>query len=124
MLYTWWENKIPFCYNGQMINIDDFLKLDIRIGTVTSAEKIPEGDKLIKLQVDLGDESRQIMAGIAESFPNPSDLVGKQIPIVTNLESRMLRGYESQGMMLATGDEDGTALLHPSKKVANGSKLR
>jgi len=107
-----------------MITIDDFARLDIRIGTITSAEKIPEGDKLLKLQVDLGDETRQIMAGVAESYPNPQDLVGKQIPIIVNLEPRMLRGYESQGMMLATGDENGTALLHPSKKVPNGSKLR
>lgn len=107
-----------------MINIDDFLKLDIRIGTITSAEKIPEGDKLLKLQVDLGDESRQIMAGIAESYPNPEELVGKQIPVIVNLEPRMLRGYESQGMIIATGDETETALLHPSKPVPNGSKLR
>ena len=114
-----------------MINIDDFTKLDIRIGTVISAEKIPEGDKLLKLQVDLGDPAidpilgtRQIMAGVAESFPDPEVLVGKQIPIIVNLEPRMLRGYESQGMMVATGDADGVALLHPSKTVPNGSKLR
>lgn len=107
-----------------MINIDDFAKLDIRMGTIISAEKIPEGDKLLKLQVDLGDESRQIIAGIAENYPDPQELIGKQIPVIVNLEPRMLRGYESQGMMIATGDEDGTALLHPSKKVLNGSKLR
>lgn len=114
-----------------MINIDDFLKLDIRIGTITEAEKIPEADKLLKLKVDLGDPStgsglgsRQIMAGIAESYPNPEELLGKQIPIIVNLEPRMLRGYESQGMMVATGDDNGTALLHPSKEVPNGSKLR
>jgi len=115
-----------------MINIDDFAKLDIRIGTVLSAEKIPEAGKLLKLKVDLGTDpstgsgfgTRQIMAGIAESYPNPQDLVGKQIPIIVNLEPRMLRGYESQGMMIATGDEEGTALLHPSKPVPNGSKLR
>jgi len=107
-----------------MITIDDFLKLDIRIGTVTSAEKIPEGNKLLKLQIDLGDETRQIMAGIAQSYPNPEELIGKQIPIIVNLEPRMLRGYESQGMMVATGDENTTALLHPSKAVPNGSKLR
>ena len=114
-----------------MINIEDFAKLDIRIGTIISAEKIPEADKLLKLEVDLGDPStgsglgrRQIMAGVAESYPNPSDLVGKQIPIIVNLEPRMLRGYESQGMMIATGDEEGVATLHPARKVPNGSKLR
>src|SRR3989344_6058172 len=107
-----------------MINIDDFAKLDIRIGTIISAEKIPEADKLLKLEVDLGTDKRQIMAGVAESYPNPSDLVGKQIPIIVNLEPRMLRGYESQGMMIATGDEEGVATLHPARKVPNWSKLR
>lgn len=107
-----------------MINIEDFAKLDIRIGTIISAEKIPEADKLLKLEVDLGTDKRQIMAGVAESYPNPSDLVGKQIPIIVNLEPRMLRGYESQGMMIATGDEEGVATLHPARKVPNGSKLR
>ena len=107
-----------------MITIEDFLKIDIRIGTITSAEKIPEGDKLLKLQVDLGDDSRQIMAGIAESYPNPEELIGKQIPIIVNLEPRILRGYESQGMMVAAGDEAQTALLHPSTTISNGSKLR
>lgn len=107
-----------------MINIEDFLKVDVRIGTITEAQKIPEADKLLKLQVDLGDGSRQIMAGIAESYPNPEDLIGKQIPIIVNLEPRMLRGYESQGMMLATDDGEKIALIHPSQKVPNGSKLR
>ncbi len=109
-----------------MINIEDFAKLDMRIGTVTEAEKVVEADKLLKLKIDLGEEIgiRQVMAGIAESYPEPSELVGKQIPIIVNLEPRMLRGYESQGMMVATGDEITTALLHPSEKVTNGSKLR
>lgn len=107
-----------------MINIEDFAKLDIRIGTITSAEKIPEGDKLLKLQVDLGDESRQIMAGIAENYPDPQELIAKQIPVIVNLKPRMLRGYESQGMMIATGDKEGVATLHPARKVANGSELR
>lgn len=109
-----------------MTTIDDFLKLDIRIGTVISAEKIPEGDKLLKLELDLGEEigKRQIMAGIAESYPNPEELVGKQIPIIVNLEPRKLRGYESQGMMVATGTEEKSVLLNPSEEVPNGSKLR
>ncbi len=106
-----------------MITIDDFVKLDIRIGTILEAEKIPEADKLLRLQIDLGEETRQILAGIAESYPNPTVLIGKQIPIIVNLEPRKLRGYESQGMMLATGDEK-IALLHPSESVPNGSKIR
>lgn len=107
-----------------MITIDDFIKLDIRIGTIISAEKIPEGDKLLKLQVDMGDETRQIMAGIAEYYPDPTALIGRQIPIIVNLEPRKLRGYESQGMMVATGTEEKSVLLHPEESVPNGSKLR
>ena len=115
-----------------MIKIDDFLKLDIRIGTILSAERVPEADKLLKLEVDLGDDpssnsglgNRQIMAGIAESTPNPEELVGKQIPILANLEPRKLRGYESQGMMLAVGTNTKPILLHPAEKVPSGSKVR
>ncbi len=107
-----------------MITIEDFSKLDIRIGTIISAEKIPEADKLLKLQVDMGDEERQIMAGIAEYYPDPNEIIGRQIPIIVNLEPRMLRGYESQGMMVAAGTDEKAVLLHPGEKVPNGSKLR
>ena len=75
-----------------MISIDDFKKLEIKIGKVISAEKIPEGDKLLKLVFDFGGEKRQIMAGIAKIFDDPSVLVGKEMPVLTNLETRMLRG--------------------------------
>lgn len=112
------------CYNSKMIDYDDFAKLDIRIGTIISAEKIPEGDKLLKLQVDMGDETKQIMAGIAEFYTDPSELVSKQIPVLTNLKPRKLRGYESQGMMLATDAEGKPILLNPSEKVPNGSKVK
>ena len=77
-----------------MINIEDFNKIEIKIGKVVSAGKIPEGDKLLKLVFDFGGETKQIMSGIAESFPDPSVLVGKEMPVITNLEPRMLRGYE------------------------------
>jgi len=107
-----------------MISIDDFAKIEMKIGTITSAERVHGADKLLKLEVDMGEEKRQIMAGIAQSYPDPSVLVGKQIPIITNLEYRKLRGYESQGMMVATGDGEKVMLLHPSEKVPNGSKLR
>lgn len=120
------------CYNSKMIDYDDFAKLDIRIGTIISAEKIPEGDKLLKLQVDMGDdpsadsgrETKQIMSGIAEFYTDPESLVGKQIPILMNLKPRMLRGYESQGMMLAADTEGKPILLHPESKIPNGSKIK
>jgi peptide-methionine (S)-S-oxide reductase len=113
------EKEVP------MINYDDFAKLDIRIGTVTSAERIEGADKLLKLTVDLGSETRQIVAGIAQIVADPAELVGKQLPILCNLEPRMLRGVESQGMMLAAGDENDLAvLLYPSHMIPNGSKVR
>ncbi len=110
-----------------MISIDDFAKLEIKIGKVLSAEKIPEGDKLLKLVVDFGGdpiEQRQIMSGIAEYFPDPSVLVGREMPFVTNLEPRKLRGYESQGMIMAIDAGEKIVLLHPETEVPAGSKVR
>ncbi len=107
-----------------MINIDDFKKVEIKIGKIVSAEKIPEGDKLLKLMVDLGTETRQIMSGIAKFFPDPSVLVGKQMPFVTNLETRTMLGYESQGMILASDSPDGPVLFHPEREVPPGSMIK
>src|SRR3989344_8377069 len=105
-----------------MITYDDFAKLDIRVGTIISAEKMEGANKLLILKVDVGEENpRQIIAGIAESF-NPEELVNKQIPIIANLEPRMLRGHESHGMILAMGSEEGFVLLHPGREVKPGSK--
>lgn len=107
------------------ITYDDFAKLDIRIGTVTSSERIEGADKLLKLIIDLGTETRQIVAGIAQIVTDPSELVGKQLPILCNLEPRTLRGVESQGMILAAGDEnDQAVLLHPARMIPNGSQIR
>jgi len=110
--------------NELMITFDDFKKVEIRIGRIVSAEKIPEGDKLLKLSVDFGTETRQIMSGIAEFFPDPSVLVGRQAPFVVNLETRVLRGYESNGMILATDGEKGIVLLYPADEVPNGSLVK
>ena len=107
-----------------MANIEDFAKLEIKIGKVLSAEKIPEGDKLLKLIVDFGSEQRQIMSGIAEFYPDPSILVGQEMPFITNLETRKLRGYESEGMILAADSENGPVLLHPEIEVPPGSKIK
>lgn len=106
-----------------MISFDDFNKLDIRIGTILEAETVPETDKLLKLAVDLGDEKRTLVAGIAEDY-KPEEIIGKQIPILTNLEPKKLRGIESQGMILAVDIDNKAILLHPDKKVPNGSKIR
>ena len=86
-----------------MITIDDFKKVEITIGEILSAEKVPDTDKLLKLAVDFGAEKRQVISGIAEYFPDPSVLIGKRCPFATNLEPRVIRGLESQAMILAVG---------------------
>ncbi len=105
-----------------MATIDDFQKLAIKIGTIRKAEKVEGSSKLLKLDIDLGHEKRQILAGIGEKY-DPKDLKGKQIPILANLEPRMLMGMESQGMILAVDVNGEPFLLSPDKKVANGSKI-
>lgn len=104
--------------------IDDFQKIEIRLGTVLSVGIVEGADKLYILQVDLGEEKpRQILSGIRE-YITKEELEGKQFPFVTNLAPRMLRGHESQGMILAGSDDTGLALLNPSKILTNGTRLR
>ena len=106
------------------ISYDDFAKLDIRIGTVIAAELVPETDKLIKCTIDFGELGmRTIVSGIAQ-WKKPEELVGKQLPYIVNLAPRMLRGVESQGMLLAAGDEAGVALIAPEREVPKGTKLK
>lgn len=106
------------------ITIDDFSKVEIRVGTVKSAEKVPDADRLIKLIFDFGDEERQIMSAIAPFIEDPATLVGKQIAVCVNLEPRKFRGYESQGMILATGEDAETlSFLVPEKQVKPGAKV-
>lgn len=104
-----------------MINFEDFVKVEMRAGTIESAEGIEKSEKLLKLSVDFGDEKRQVISGIAQYY-SPDDLVGKQFIFVTNLEPRSIMGLESQAMILATDEEVG--LLTPIKPVENGSKIR
>lgn len=106
-----------------MITIDDFKKLDIRIGTIIAAERIEGADKLLKLEIDLGTEKRQVCAGLAQHY-QPEQLIGKQIPFLANLEPRMLRGIESQGMILAADHEGKPVLLHPDTIIPNGGIVR
>ena len=110
------------------ISYEDFAKLDIRIGLVTAAELVPDTDKLIKCTVDFGDPPtgggiRTIVSGIAQ-WKKPEELVGKRLPYIVNLAPRMLRGVESQGMLLAASDESGVALLQPERDIAPGTKLK
>jgi len=110
--------------NDNLINFDEFLKVDLRVVRVLEAEEVPDSNKLLKLKVSLGgDGERQIIAGIKKSY-NPEDLVGKQITIVANLEPRKLAGLISEGMILAAHDEEDKAvLLSPIREVEDGNRL-
>lgn len=107
-----------------MITLDDFKKLEIRIGKVVSAERVPDADKLIKFIFDLGDEQRQIIAGMAEFFDNPSILVGKEMPVIVNIEPRKFRGYESHGMIIAADVNGRPILLYPEEEIPPGSMVK
>jgi methionyl-tRNA synthetase len=106
------------------IQYEDFAKLDIRIGTVIAAEKVPEADKLIKCTIDLGSlGERTIVSGILE-WKTPEELVGKQLPYIVNLAPKMLKGVESRGMLLAASDESGVALITPERALPSGTRLK
>ncbi|MEW6067080.1 MAG: methionine--tRNA ligase subunit beta [Nitrospirota bacterium] len=107
----------------EMITIDDFKRLDIRIGKILSAEKVKGTDKLMKLEIDIGKEKRQLVAGIAGSY-EPDYLIGKEVPVLLNLEPRTIRGIESKGMILAIDVEGKSVLLHPAEEVPSGSVIR
>ena len=105
-----------------MITIADFKKIELRVAKVLEAERVEGSDKLIKMQLSLGEEKRQIIGGIGKTY-EPDQLIGREIIIVANLEPRSLMGLESQGMLLAASDESGIALLTPDKEVTPGSKI-
>jgi methionyl-tRNA synthetase len=106
------------------IQYDDFDKLDLRIGTITSAEKVAKADKLLKLNIDLGFEQRTIVSGIAQHF-SPESLVNKQVIVVANLAPRKMRGIESQGMILTAEQPDGKLILvNPDSIATNGSNVK
>jgi len=148
-----------------MITFDEFKKAEIKIGTILSAEKVPEADKLIKLMINLGpkpvvvtpvapvapeatqeemnelaveeaseqeqvqpqepqDDIRQILSGIAEHYPDPSVLVGKQVPVLANLPTRTIRGYESQGMVLYAVGADFLTTVNPDRTIPNGTNVQ
>jgi len=106
-----------------MISYDDFKKVEIRAGKILSAEKIPETDKLIKLSVDFAEGTpRQIISGISMYFPDPATLVGRTCMFVTNLEPRMIKGFESNGMIFAISDDKGNfSLLEPNNSITPGT---
>lgn len=105
-----------------MVNFDDFKKLDLRVGKIIEAEKVEGSDKLVRLEVDLGKDWRQIIAGIGKDYL-PEDLKGTEVIVVVNLELRKIMGLESQGMLLAAEDGGKVVLLRPEKEVLPGSSV-
>jgi methionyl-tRNA synthetase len=106
-----------------LIAYEDFAKLDLRVATVVAAEKVPKTDKLLKLQLDVGGENRQVVAGVAETYA-PDALIGKKVIFLANLAPREMRGVESQGMILAAGEKQVLALSALDKDVPSGTKVK
>lgn len=105
-----------------IINFEDFEKIDLRAGKIIEAERVENSDKLLKLQIDLGEEKRQILAGIGKVY-TPEELINKTVIAIINLEPRMLMGLESQGMVLAVKDNNNLSVLVPEKEITPGSKI-
>lgn len=106
------------------ISFDDFSKMDIRVGTILEAEKLPKTKKLLRLKIDTGLDQRTVVSGIAEHF-NPEEIIGRQVTMLVNLEPRNIKGIESQGMILMAEDADGKLVfVGPDKKIGNGSEVR
>lgn len=105
------------------ISIDEFSKIEVKVGTVKTAERVPETDKLLRLTVDFGEEGgpRQIVSGIQKYVQDPEALIEKQLCFVTNLEPRTIKGLESNGMLFAVGEDDSFAFVVPHKEVPAGT---
>lgn len=106
-----------------MVSIEDFMKFELAVGRVKEAKAHPNADRLLVLQVDLGKEQRQLVAGIKRSYM-PEELVGKQVVVICNLEPATIRGVKSQGMVLAASDDQGVSIIRPERHMALGSGVR
>ncbi len=106
------------------VSFDDFTKIDIRVGTVTECKKVPKADKLLQFRIDDGMGGRTILSGIAAYYPNPEELIGKQLLFVANFPPRKLRGIDSEGMILSAENPDGTlTVVQPGTRLTNGSQI-
>lgn len=118
------ENHNEHKMQKEEISFDEFLKLDVRIGTILEAEKVPKADKLLKLLVDTGLDKRTVVSGIAEHY-SPEEVVGKKVSVLLNLAPRKIRGVESQGMILMAENEEGQlSFVSPEKEMPSGSEVR
>lgn len=109
----------------ESITFDEFKKAQIKVGTILSVEKVPDADKLLKLIINLGEENpRQILSGIALYYEDPSVLVGKQVPVLANLPTRTIRGFESQGMVLYAVGEGFLTTINPDREIPPGTPIQ
>ncbi len=108
---------------SEQISIDDFSKIEVKVGTVLAAERVPETDKLLKCSVDFGEEEgpRTIVSGIAQYVPDVETLIGRQLAYVTNLKPRTIKGIESNGMLFAAGEGETFAFMVPDRVVPPGT---
>jgi len=106
-----------------MVNIEDFRKIELKVGEIKEVNDHPNADRLYVIVVDLGDKTKQVVAGVKGSYKK-EDLVGKQVVVVDNLEPAVLRGVESQGMLLAASDETGITIISPQRKLKLGSIVK
>ena len=108
----------------QNVSFDDFMKVDIRVGTILECQKVPKADKLLQFLIDDGMQKRTIVSGIAKYYTEPEKLVGKQVCFIANFEPRKLKGVVSEGMILSAEDKDGRlVLLTPSDLVTPGCSV-
>jgi len=118
-LTTWKPEAIK-----ENISFDEFMKMDIRVGTVLDCQKVPKADKLLQFRIDDGLKGRTILSGIAEYYPNPADLIGKQVLFIANFPPRKLRGIDSEGMILSAENPDGSlTVVQSGVPLSNGSKV-
>lgn len=106
-----------------MATLDEFKKIELKVAEIKEVKDHPRADKLYIIVIDLGDKVKQIVAGIKSSY-SKEDLVGKQVIVVDNLEPAVLRGVESQGMLLAASDETGISIISPQRKIRLGSIVK
>src|SRR5512146_1109483 len=106
-----------------MISIEDFARIELRVGTIISAEAVPGATKILRLTIDIGERQITTASGIALHY-KPETLVGRRVVVVANLQPATIRGIESQGMILAASDGDKIVLVAPAEDIPNGAKVR
>ena len=107
----------------EKISYDDFSKVEFKIGVILECEKHPKADRLLVEKIDMGEEIRQVVSGIADTY-KPEELIGKQVIVVTNLKPVKLRGVDSNGMILCASSEKGLSIISPITEMSNGSVVR